>query len=279
MNNREIEKRLQRAVDQITPDVLDKVRERVAAEQEGTIPMDLSRRRKKRGISAGWIVAAAALLVLGVGGLLYFGVFGGKLGNRVVVLDPHVPTAGEALLIDQIVAIDPDYTPEELAAYSISELDTILSNVKKPAEEAPVVVNEEPEPVIPVTEEPEELPEEETAAAVSEDKAAEAVSQNAVSENEAETLSAVGSTDEEQYDPEDGEAVRLLTDRQALEWALKDAGIREEMTGEYSVSSVMHTSYGLVYTVEFETEGYRYHYRVAEDGTILAAGKERIENE
>ena len=130
MTNRELEEKLRRAAGKITPDVMDSVYRRIEEykESDAIVPMDLSARKRRR--VSGWIPvlasAAALLLVLNVGMFAYYhGSRGGDTGRPDQTTQTGV-TEGGALLIERIVQIDPEYTPEELSAYSIDQLDTIL---------------------------------------------------------------------------------------------------------------------------------------------------------
>ncbi len=293
MTNRELEEKLRRAAGKVTPDVMDRVYERIEAgrENDAIVPMDLSGRKHRR-VSV-WIPllasAAALMLVLNVGMFIYY--HGGK-GGDVVQLDPagHSGVSeGGALLIDRIVEIDPEYTPEELAAYSIDQLDTILlvaKNRQESRQESAAAqtgeVDIEVTDPLPETEEPVAVQEGNADALVATVDPAgelltgsgeETVSENIASADPIDDDPQPNRGDEEIYDN------IKLTDESAYAAVLKDAGVAKEDVLSHSISSVTHTTYGVLYTIDFSTGSFAYHYRITEDGTMLAAGREIIENE
>ncbi len=290
MTNRELEEKLRRAAGKITPpDVCDEVYKRIEAykESDAIVPMDLSARKRRR-VSA-WIPilasAAALLLVLNVGMFAYYH---GSRGGEAVKLDPAGQagvTEGGALLIERIVQIDPEYTPEELSAYSIEQLDTILLVAKNrqesKQESAAVETTGTVEGVItPVEEITDPAPVEEgngdaLIAAVEPEDGITSASQDAVSDNLA-TVDPIDDDPQPARGDDEIYANTALTDESAYAAVLKDAGVSKEEVLSHSISSTVHTTYGVLFTIDFTTDRFVYHYRITEDGTMLAAGRELI---
>ncbi|MBR3306370.1 MAG: hypothetical protein IKI75_03825 [Lachnospiraceae bacterium] len=306
MKKDNIENRLKKAVEHATPDVLDGIKKRLEGECDAVVPMDF-RQVSRRHRSRAWIgaLAAAAVLVATVSAVLLSGI--GK--KPVVTLTPAEGVSeGGALLISEIVKLDPGYDPEELAAYSITELDTILSNTRhskegQAAAQAPLPTEAAADTAQMKVEAgsgngPDIHQETEEGVSDAEDgqkpgDEAAAVSDNAVTEEDGEPEDSVSSDEaedgadvqespdadtedggEEEEPEEESRVKNVLSEAEIEKLALRDAGIgREEAQGFY-MSSKLHTSYGLVYTVDFETEEYTFHYRIAEDGTMLTANKE-----
>lgn len=292
MTNRELEEKLRRAAGKITPDVMDSVYKRIEADKESDaiVPMDLSARKRSR-VSV-WIPvlasAAALLLVLNVGMFAYYH---GSRGRDAVQLDPAGQVGvseGGALLIERIVQIDPEYTPEELSAYSIEQLDTILlvaknrqeSKQESAAVETTGTVEGEITPVEEITDpDPVEAGNGDALIATVEgDPGVTTASQDSVSDN---PVIAEPIDDDPQPARSDDEIYveTSLTDESAYAAVLKDAGVSKEEVLSHSISSVTHTSYGVLFTIDFSTDKFIYHYRITEDGTMLAAGRELIVTE
>ena len=292
MTNRELEEKLRRAAGKITPDVMDSVYKRIDEykDSEAIVPMDLSARKRRR-VSV-WIPvlasAAALLLVLNVGMFVYYH---GSGKGEAVSLDPAAQTGvteGGALLIERIVQIDPEYTPEELSAYSIDQLDTILlvaKNRQESKQEAAAVETSgtvEGE-ITPVEEIVDPAPAEDNTgdaliATVGPEEGIVSVSQDTASEN---LVSPEPIDDDPQPSRGDEEiyAEMGLTDESAYAAVLKDAGVAKEEVISHSISSVVHTTYGVLFTIDFSTDRFIYHYRITKDGTLLAAGRELIVSE
>lgn len=292
MTNRELEEKLRRAAGKITPDVMDSVYKRIGADKESDaiVPMDLSA-RKHRHVSV-WIPvlasAAALLLILNVGMFAYYH---GSRGGDIVQLDPagqSAVTEGGALLIERIVQIDPEYTPEELSVYSIEQLDTILlvaknrqeSKQETAAAETAGVMDDE---IVPVEEVSDPAPVEANngdalISAIDPDDGMISEAPETVSDNRA-SVDPIDDDPQPARGNEDVGTDMPLTDESAYAAVLKDAGVVKEDVLSHSISSVVHTSYGVLFTIDFTTDRFIYHYRITENGTMLAAGRELIVNE
>ncbi len=290
MNNRDVEEKLRRASSKITPDVMDKVMKRIEKGDDPVIPMDMHAKRHRR---SAWIPvlasAAALLLVTNVGMFAYYH-RGAK--DEVVELTPHSPVSeGGALLIERIVEIDPEYTPEQLSSFSISELDTILNfaslkisssqaentRVDQPAEEEPMQAQQS------VDEESPEQPAEnrftdgliaESEGTVDSDpETVETVSDNQV------IVASVVDDPQQPVLSEDVAISVVLNEDEAYAAVLKDAGTGKESVHSHSISITSHAAYGTVYSIDFETDEYIFRYRITESGKFLARGMEFKETE
>ena len=282
MSNKEIEESLKRAAGKITPDVMDSVLKRIETENDAVVPMNMTSMRGRRSVWVGILAAAAAfLLVLNVGMFMHYHK---PADAGVVELVPHTQTENGEQLIQQIVEMDPGFSPEKLASYSVDELDTIL-RATQARQEQPVIIEEpEAEPEIP--QEPEELVKiEENSAETGldpgdgliSDPDQDIVSTSGVSEN---TITE-GPSDEDPQPldrEEETAAEEVLTEDGAFSAVLKDAGVAKEDVIHSVIDSVIHTSYGILYTIDFETEKFFYHYRITEYGTLLNAGRELKED-
>lgn len=290
MNNREIEERLRNAAKKVTPDVMDEVYKRIetGGGSDNIVPMDLRPRRNRR---SAWIPvlasAAALMLILNVGMFVHY--HSGR-GDEVVELKPDMQASSEdgAQLIERIVQMDPEFTPEALSAYSVEELDTILRATqtrKEYIQEETVAVNE---PEITEPADVQEGAETEVPEAGTEDtdvRIAEAdntepegdVTAAGVSDNE--IVTAGSDEDPQPTDREEAaEEDTILTEDGAFAAVLKDAGVDKESVTHSLIESMIHTSYGTLYVIDFETEKFSYHYRITELGTLLSAGRELKEN-
>ena len=282
MSNKEIEESLKRAAAKITPDVMDSVLKRIETEEDAVVPMNMTSMRGRRSVWVGVLAAAAAvLLVLNVGMFLHYHK---PADSSVVELVPHVQTENGEQLIQQIVEMDPGFSPEKLASYSVEELDTIL-RATQARQEQPVITDEpEAEPEIPKEQEEIVKVEENltetglnTGDGMISDPDPEIVTASGVSEN----IVTQTPSDEDPQPHERGEetpAEELLTEEGAFSAVLKDAGVAKEDVIHSVIDSVIHTSYGILYTIDFETEKFFYHYRITEYGTLLNAGRELKED-
>ncbi|MBR6256967.1 MAG: hypothetical protein IKR23_06255 [Lachnospiraceae bacterium] len=290
MNNREIEERLRNAAKKVTPDVMDEVYKRIETGDgsDNIVPMDLSARRNRR---SAWIPvlasAAALMLVLNVGMFVHY--HSGK-GNEIVELKPDMQASAQdgAQLIERIVQMDPEFTPESLSAYSVEELDTILraTQTRKEYIQEETVAAAEPE-----TDEPAEVQEidvtEDPEAAIVETDARIAEAEGTETDGDATTAAVsdnaiVTAGGDEDPQPTDREEVTedngVLTEDGAFAAVLKDAGVDKESITHSLIESMIHTSYGTLYVIDFETEKFSYHYRITESGTLLSAGRELKED-
>ncbi|MCR5684936.1 MAG: hypothetical protein K6G81_05870 [Lachnospiraceae bacterium] len=288
MDNRQIEEKLRNAAKKVTPDVMDEVYRRIEAGSDPIVPMDLRVRKNRRSVWIPVLASAAALLLVANVGMFWY--YHSDRNREVVELNPNVAASAQdgALLIDRIVQMDPEFTPEALSSYSVEELDTILRATQTRRE----VVREE----VVTTNTPQEQPAEDTAvtenitdqqtaapvidARVSEDEDPQAqgeVAVSAVSDNTAVTTG----TDEDPQPVERDQEVfdeSLLTEDGAFAAVLKDAGVEKENVIHSVIEKTIHTSYGTLYNIDFETEKFTYHYRITETGTLLAAGRELKED-
>ena len=281
MNNREIEERLRNAAKKVTPDVMDEVYKRIET-GDGS---DLSARRNRR---SAWIPvlasAAALMLVLNVGMFVHY--HSGK-GNEIVELKPDMQASAQdgAQLIERIVQMDPEFTPESLSAYSVEELDTILraTQTRKEYIQEETVAAAEPE-----TDEPAEVQEVDvTEDAIVETDARIAEAEGTETDGDATTAAVsdnaiVTAGGDEDPQPTDHEEVTedngVFTEDGAFAAVLKDAGVDKESITHSLIESMIHTSYGTLYVLDFETEKFSYHYRITESGTLLSAGRELKED-
>ena len=291
MNNREIEERLRNAAKKVTPDVMDEVYKRIETGDgsDNIVPMDLSARRNRR---SAWIPvlasAAALMLVLNVGMFVHY--HGGK-GDEVVELNPHIQASAQdgAQLIERIVQMDPEFTPESLSAYSVEELDTILraTQTRKEYVQEEAVAVTEPETDEPaVVQEGDEAETPDTGNVDTDVRIAEIEGTEPEGDEVAAGVSenvAVAAGSDEDPQPTDREDAAeendgILSEDGAFAAVLKDAGVDKESVTHSLIESVIHTSYGTLYVIDFETEKFSYHYRITESGTLLSAGRELKEN-
>ena len=291
MNNREIEERLRNAAKKVTPDVMDEVYKRIETGDgsDNIVPMDLSARRNRR---SAWIPvlasAAALMLVLNVGMFVHY--HGGK-GDEVVELNPHIQASAQdgAQLIERIVQMDPEFTPESLSAYSVEELDTILraTQTRKEYVQEEAVAVTEPETDEPaVVQEGDEAETPDTGNVDTDVRIAEIEGTEPEGDEVAAGVSenvAVAAGSDEDPQPTDREDAAeendgILSEDGAFAAVLKDAGVDKESVTHSLIESMIHTSYGTLYVIDFETEKFSYHYRITESGTLLSVGRELKEN-
>jgi hypothetical protein len=206
-------------------------------------------------------------------------------GNEVVELNPNTTASAQdgAMLIERIVQMDPEFTPEALSAYSVEELDTILraTQTRKEYVQEETVAAADPD-----TEMTEETPENdgvETAAEeaavidarVSEGDGAEPVDDTSLTSVSDNAVITAGSDEDPQPTNREEEVFGdVLTEDGAFAAVLKDAGVDKEGVIHSVIESMIHTSYGTLYIIDFETEKFTYHYKITESGTLLAAGRE-----
>ena len=282
MSNKEIEESLKRAAGKITPDVMDSVLKRIETENDAIVPMNMTPMRNRRSVWVTVLAAAAALmLVVNVGMFLHYHK---PADSEVIELVPHTQSEDGELLIQQIVEMDPGFSPEKLAAYSVDELDTIL-RATQARQEQPVTENA----AVDVPEIPEE---EEDVLKVEENSPESGViaGDGLISDPDLSIETVPGVSDnvitdvlpEEDPQPvereEETDAEETLTEDGAFSAVLKDAGVAKEDVIHSVIDSVIHTSYGILYTIDFETEKFSYHYRITEYGTLLNAGRELKED-